>query len=224
VQSVDQPSRWTLERAGGFAGLAFALSVLLQNAVLLVGNPLPDAGIGEIRDFYADNGGRISVAVGLVALNIVFLVFFGSAVAKRLEDNHRSRVAARAAVAGIVLLAGAFLTTTLLQAVLTARVDDLAAAGQLQLLWDVHTAAFAMSGSGLGLTLAALSIGALLAKAVVPKWTAITGLVGAAFTLSAGVLVVSTIDGGPGMWLQLIGFVAWLLWLIAASIGLLRSS
>lgn len=214
--------RWSLERVGGVAGLAFAAGVALQNGVLLAGNPMADAPLAEVRDFYSSSGGRISIAVGLVAINIVLLVFFGSAVTKRLASRDSSSVAARAGLGGIVLLGGAFFVTTLLQAVLTARVDQLAEAGQLQVVWDLHTAAFAMSGSGLGVTLAALSIGALIANDVVPRWAATFGLVGAVCAVAAGALVVSTISGGPGIWLQLVGFAAWLVWLVTASLGLLR--
>ncbi|MDJ0924559.1 MAG: hypothetical protein QNJ77_08360 [Acidimicrobiia bacterium] len=213
---------WSLARIGGFCGLAFAAGVLLQNAVLLAGNPLPDASLDEIQSFYVDGAGRISVAVGLVALNIVFLVLFGSAVSRKLASSRGSEIAARAALAGIVLLGGAFLVTTFLQAVLVARVEALAAAGQLQMIWDLHTAAFAMSGSGLGVTLAALSAGALMTDSVVPRWTALLGFFGAVCVIAAGALVVSTIEGGPGIWLQLAGFGTWLIWLVAASLRLLR--
>ncbi len=214
--------QWNLERLGGLAGMAFAAGVALQNGVLLAGNPMADAPLAEIQDYYSSSGGRISIAVGLVAVNIVLLVFFGSAVTKRLAARRESSVAARAGLGGIVLLGGAFFVTTLLQAVLAARVNELAEAGQLQLIWDLHTAAFAMSGSGLGVTLAALSVGALVANAVVPRWAAIVGLVGAACAVAAGALVVSTISGGPGIWLQLLGFVAWLIWLVTASLNLWR--
>ena len=131
-------------------------------------------------------------------------------------------MAARAAFAGIILLGGAFLTTTLLQAVLVSRVDELAASNQLQLLWDVHTAAFAMSATGLGVTLAGLSAASLFAGDLVPRWVAYVGLFGALFVTSGGVLVVGTLDGGPGIWLQLAGFATWLVWLATASFRLIR--
>ena len=174
--------KWNLERVGGVAGLAFAGGVALQNGVLLAGTPMADAPLAKIQDYYSGASGRISIAVGLVALNIVLLVFFGSAVTKKLAAHDSSSITARAGLGGIVLLGGAFFVTTLLQAVLTARVD-----------------------------------------AVVPRWTAIVGLVGAACSVAAGALVVSTISGGPGIWLQLVGFAAWLVWLVVGSLGLLRS-
>ncbi len=219
--TADTKRRWSLERIGGVLGLAFAASVLLQNAVLLMGNPLPDAQLSDIQEFYSGGSARISIAVALVAVNVVCLVFFGSAVARRLEAHRDGAIAGRAALAGIVLLGGAFLVTTFLQAVLTARVDQLAEAGQLQMVWDLHSAAFAMSGSGLGVTLMALSVGALVNDTVVPRWVGLLGVAGAICATAGGALVVSTIDGGSGIWLQLVGFATWLVWLVAASVRLL---
>ena len=211
-----------MRRVGGWSGLLFAAGVALQNGVLLAGNPMPDASLAEIGDFYRNGSGRISVAVGLVAINMVALLVFGSVVTKRLERNAQASVAARVAFGGIILLGGAFLTTTLLQATLVAAVDELAAGNQLQLLWDVHTAAFVMSAIGLGITLAGLSAGSLLEGNVVPRWTAYMGILGAICVVSAGALVAGTLEGGPGIWLQLVGFATWLIWLVTASIRLIR--
>ncbi len=221
MKAMSSEGRWGLERIGGVLGFVFAASVLLQNAVLLMGNPLPDAQLGDIKEFYSGGSARISIAVALVAVNVVCLVFFGSAVVRRLEAHRDGAIAGRAALAGIVLLGGAFLVTTFLQAVLAARVDQLAEAGQLQMVWDLHSAAFAMSGSGLGVTLMALSVGALATDTVVPRWVGFLGVAGAICATAGGALVVSTIDGGSGIWLQLVGFATWLVWLVAASVRLL---
>lgn len=223
MQSIDQVTPTSnASRLGGWFGLAFAAFVILQNAVLLVGNPMPNASLADIQDFYETGSGRISIAVGLVALNVLLLIGFGATATKRLERAAAAVVPARAAFAGIIVLAGAFLTTTLLQAVLVTRVDQLVAADQLQLLWDIHTAAFAMSATGLGVTLAGLSYGALVAGDLVPRWTAYLGLVGAVCVIGGGMLVVGTLDGGPGIWLQLTGFATWLIWLVTASVRLIR--
>lgn len=79
-----------------------------------------------------------------------------------------------------------------------------------------------MSATRLGVTLAGLSVGSLLTGDFVPRWTAYLGLIGAVCVTSAGVLVVTTLDGGPGIWLQLTGFAVWLIWLVTASLRLIR--
>lgn len=210
-------------RLAGLAGLAFVAGVVLQNGVLLAGNPQPDASLAEIVDFYRDGGGRIDVAVGLVALNIVFLLCFASGVAERISGVPRARIAGRAGFGAAVLLGGAFLTTTALQAVLTTRVDELAEAGLIQVIWDVHGSAFTMSATGLAAVLVFFALGSLLGADLVPRWIAVLALVGSGLLVAAGALAAPSIDGGPGLYLQLGGFITWLVFLVGASIRLLRS-
>ncbi len=157
-----------------------------------------------------------------MAVNVVCLLFFASAAADRFDDDPASRVAGRAGFGAAVLLAGAFLTTTALQAVLTARVDSLASDGDLQLIWDLHTAAFVMSASSLAVVVLAFSLGSWISGQLVPRWTSLLGFAGVIALVAAGALVVSTVDGGPGIYAQLIGFIAWLVFLVTASIRLLR--
>ena len=211
-----------LVRVAGVAGLAFVAGVVLQNGVLLAGNPQPDAPLEEIVDFYRDGGGRIGVAVGLVALNIVLLLCFASGIAERISAVPRARIAGRAGFGAAVLLGGAFLTTTALQAVLTTRVDELADAGLVQVIWDLHGSAFSMSATGLAAVLVFFALGSLLGADLVPRWTAILALVGSGLLVAAGALAAPSVDGGPGLYLQLGGFVTWLVFLVVASLRLLR--
>ncbi len=222
VTDEGDPTGSPLTRASGIAGLAFVAGVVLQNGVLLAGNPMPDAPLAEVVDFYRDGGGRIEAAVGLVALNIVFLLCFASGVAERISAVPGARIAGRAGFGAAVLLGGAFLTTTALQAVLTTRVDDLADAGLVQVVWDLHGAAFTMSATGLAAVLLFFAAGSLLGADLVPRWTAVLALVGTGLLLVAGLLAAPTVDGGPGLFLQLGGFVTWLVFLVAASVRLLR--
>lgn len=221
---IRQEGVGTLERLGGLAGLVFVVGVVVQNGALLAGSPLPDADLAEVERFYTQAQGRISVAVGLVALNVLMLLLFGSAVANRLDRHPPARVAARAGFGAVVLLCGAFLTTTFLQAVLVAAPDRLAETGQLELIWDLHSAAFTMSATSLGAVLLAFSSGAWLADALVPRWVAVAGFVGSALLVLAGGLVVGSLHGGPGTFLQLAGFATWLLFLVVASVRLVRGS
>jgi hypothetical protein len=222
VGGVLPDSGRSLERLGGVAGLVFAGGVVVQNAVLLAGTPLPGAPLADVRRFYDEAGGRISIAVGIVALNVVCLLFFASAVAERLGHDPSCRLAGRTGFGAAVLLAGAFLTTTAIQAVLTARVESLADGGVLEALWDLHSAAFAMSASSLAVVLVAFALGAWHSGRVVPRWTAGLGFVGAVALTCAGALVVSTVGGGGAIYAQLLGFVVWLVFLVTASLGLLR--
>jgi hypothetical protein len=213
----------TTPRLAGVAGLLFAGGVLLQNGVLLQGAPLPGASLDAITDFYTGRQSPVSAAVGWVAINVPLLLLFGAGVAERIERHAPSAVYGRAGFGGVVLLAAAFVSTTWLQATLAARVTDLAAAGQLRLVWDLHTAAFTTSATALCVAMGAFSLGAWGSGAV-PRWCAGLGLAGAFSLGVSGILAVSTITGGPGIFFQLGGFGAWVVWLLTASIGLVREA
>lgn len=212
----------TPSRLGGLAGLLFAAGVLLQNAVLLQGNPLPAASLDQVGAFYAARSGPVALAVAWVAVNVPLLLTFGGAVARRLESDETSALFGRVGFGGVVLLAGAFSCTTWLQATLAARAAELASAGQLALVWDLHSAAFTGSATALSVVMGAFSLGAWH-QGLVPRWTVAVGLLGAAALLGAGLLSVGTLSGGPGIYLQLAGFGAWLVWLLTASWRLVRA-
>lgn len=209
-------------RIGGFAGFAFVGGVMLQNGVLLQGAPLPGATLEAVQAFYVDRRGPVSLAVGWVAINVPLLLVFGAAVGQRLQREARSSLFGWVGVGGVVLLAAAFLGTTWIQAVLTARAPDLAAAGTLGLVWDFHTAAFSTSGLALSVALGAFSVGGWRSEAV-PKWTAAVGIVGTICLVISGLLAVGSVGGGPGIFFQLAGFVAWVVFLLAASVRLLKA-
>lgn len=212
-------------RIGGLAGLLFALGVFVQNAFLLQGNPLPGAPLEEVLAFYQGSSGRVGLAVGWVAVNVPLLLTFGAQVARRIEGGQGEPgvrgLCAQVGWGGVLLLAAAFGCTTWLQAVLCARAEALAAAGQLALVWDLHSAAFGGSGIALGVTAGAFSAGAWSAG-FVPRWTCVLGLVGTASLLVSGLLAAGTVAGGPGIFFQLGGFVTWLVWLLTGGLRLWR--
>lgn len=212
------------DKVGGIAGLLFAAGVLLQNGYLLQGNPLPDASLDDVRAFYAASAGRIEVAVGWVALNVLFLLTFGAAMTERLVRSPRTSLWGRLAFGAVVLLAAAFSVTTALQGALVSSIARTESMDLLRAFWDLHSTAFAMSGIALSAVLLGLSVGTLSAPehALVPRWVAYLGLGGSASLLVAGGLSVSSVSGGPGIFFQLGGFATWLVWLIAGAVGLLR--
>jgi hypothetical protein len=214
------PSRAERDVVGGLAGLCFLGGVLLQNGLLLQGNPLPSAPLEEVSAFYQAGEVSIGLAVGWVAINVPLLITFGVSVAARLEQANGSTRFARVGLCGVVLLAAAFSCTTWLQAVLVARASELQASGTLSLVWDLHTAAFSSSGSALCVAMGGFSAAAWQGD-LVPRWTAVVGGLGALCLVGSGLMAVGTVTGGPGIFLQLVGFVAWVIWLLTASARLL---
>jgi hypothetical protein len=213
----------TSAKIGGIAGLGFAAGVIVQNAVLLAGSPLPGANLEDVVRFYTDSSARITIANGWVAINAAFLLTFVSVISNRLAQEPASAIWGRIAYAAGIALFAVFATATFLQIVLVNRMSSLEGErAVLGLLWDLHSAAFTMSVIALGVLLLSLSIGAL-ATPVVPRWTAGLGVAGGVLALTAGMFSFNMIDGGPALFLGFAGFGAWVVWLITASIRLLRA-
>jgi hypothetical protein len=201
---------------GGIAGLGFAAGVILQNGVLMAGSPLPGAPLDEVARFYSDPGGRVMIATGWVAINAAFILTFLSVITSRLQESADSAVWGRVAYAGGISLLTIFAIGASMQAVLVTRISELETnQAILGLLWAMHSGSFAMSMVALGVTLLALSIGALA--------TPFVGMLGGVLLLSGGAFAFNVIDGGPALFMGFAGFGMWVVWLITASIRMLRT-
>lgn len=215
---VDTPSR----RFAGWAGLGFALLVLIQNGVLLVGVPLNDAPMDEILSFYTDNAGRITAATALVPINVVLLLTFVAGVTSwARERSDASLDWGRLGLGGAVLMASTFLLTTVLQIALVVLIDVGADSSIIELIWIVHAAAFALNMPGLAVTLAGLAQVSRV-SALGPNWLNSVALAGALCLLIAAVFAKQTIDGSPVLFVGLAGFATWLVWVPVNSIILIR--
>jgi hypothetical protein len=211
-------------KIGGIAGLCFALGLIIQQ-VLQAGGPLPGQPPADEIAFYSTSAAAISVAVGLVAINIVLIVTFVATVAERLQRAGPSAaLCGRVGLIGVAILAGNFLVVTALHATLVAQIDALRdQPALLAVLSSFHWSAFALSGPPLGLVMGAFSIAALR-HPVVPRWLAWLGIAGAGALIIDGALVVAVVRGAPVIYLAFIGFAVWVLWLIVASVRLLRDA
>lgn len=211
-------------RLGGLAGLGFAAGLLLQNGILLAGMPLPSAAPAEVAAFYTDNAWRVALATGWVAVNLPLVLLFVHVAATRLAAHEDALLWGRLARGGVVLLGALFGVTTILQATLAGAMPKLAAdPAALALAWDLHSAAFALGGAGLGILLGALSLGARHVP-LVPRWMVPLGLAGAALCLGGAVGIVNVVQGGPALWLLMAGFLAWVAFLATASVRMLRGT
>jgi hypothetical protein len=107
--------------------------------------------------------------------------------------------------------------------VLTAKAENLAHSPVVvEALWAVHGAAFGLDLAAIAVALVGLSRAAT-ASALVPGWLGAAVLPGAAFLLIASVFTVALTNGGPWLAVGLVGFVLWLLFMVASSISLLRT-
>ena len=210
-------------RVVGATAIALAASVVIQNAVP-VGAPTFGDPIEEVLAWHAQNRVAVAIAVGLEALNLPLLLGFVTG----LHGLVGRRGGAGADWSRLAVAAGASLSAVFaLSAVLW--IGVVLSAGELaepspafELAWQLHAAAFALALPALGTTF----IGAALAahaSGLTPAWQRLLGLVGGSLLLAAGVGNLAIADGSALIFVGLLGFAAWLVWLLATGVRLVRS-
>ena len=216
-------SRFVRGRLVGAAAIAFAVSVAIENAVL-AGATTYGAPIEEVLAYYAANRVTVAIASSQVALNLPLLLVFVTGLHGLVER----RGGAGADWSRLALAAGATLSAILVLFNATQMGLALSAGGlaeptpAFELVWQVHAAAFALALPTLGTTF----IGAALAahaSGLTPAWQRLLGLVGGSLLLAAGLGNLAIADGSALIFVGLLGFAAWLVWLLATGVRLVRS-
>ena len=218
-------SRFVRGRLVGAAAIAFAVSVAIENAVLAgSGGPTYGAPIEEVLAWLADNRVAVAIASSQVALNLPLLLVFVTGLHGLVErrggagaDWSRLALAAGATLSAIFVLVNVLQIGLALSAGLQAEPTP-----AFELVWQVHAAAFALALPTLGTTF----IGAALAahaSGLTPAWQRLLGLVGGSLLLAAGVGNLAIADGSALIFVGLLGFAAWLVWLLATGVRLVRS-
>ncbi|MEV1117157.1 hypothetical protein AB0I91_18960 [Actinosynnema sp. NPDC049800] len=209
----------------GAAAIAFVVSVVVENAVLAVtGAPTFDAPIDDVLAYYAANRDSVAIASSLVALYLPLLLVFATGLHGLVERRGGAGADwSRLAVAAGATLSAVFVLVNVLQIGLALSAVGLAEpTPAFELVWQVHAAAFALALPTLGATF----IGAALAahaSGLTPAWQRLLGLVGGSLLLAAGLGNLAIADGSPLLYLGLLGFAAWLVWLLATGLRLVRS-
>src|SRR5215210_719168 len=217
-------SRFVRGRLVGAAAIALAASVVIENVVVLVGSPTYASPIAEVLAFHAENRAAVAIAVGQQALDVPLLLGFVTGlhglVGRRGgagADWSRLAVAAGATLSAVF----AFYTVLWIGVVLSA--GELAEPSPvLELAWQMHAAAFAWSMPALGATF----IGAALAthaSGLTPPWQRLLGVVGGGLLIAAGTANLAIADGSALLFVGLPGLAAWLVWLLATGVRLVRS-
>jgi len=219
------PTRALGKRVVGATAIALAASMAIQNA-MFVGVDAPAYGdpIEEVLAWHAQNRVVVAIAVGLEALNLPLLLLFVTG----LHGLVGRRGGAGADWSRLAVAAGAtFSAVTAFYAVLWDGV--VLSAGKLtepsrvlELAWQMHAAAFAWSLPALGTTF----IGAALAthtSGLTPPWQRLLGVAGGGLLLAAGTANLAIADGSAILFVGLPGLAAWLVWLLATGVRLVRS-
>ena len=213
------------ERVVGATAIALAASMAIQNTMFVVtGAPAYGDPIEEVLAWHAQNRAVVAIAVGLEALHLPLLLLFVTG----LHGLVGRRGGAGADWSRLAVAAGAtFSAVMAFYAVLWDGV--VLSAGELtepspvlELAWQMHAAAFAWSMPALGATF----IGAALAthaSGLTPPWQRLLGVVGGGLLIAAGTANLAIADGSALLFVGLPGLAAWLVWLLATGVRLVRS-
>jgi hypothetical protein len=219
------PTRALPKRVVGAAAIALAASVVIDNTVVSwAGATTYAAPIKEVLAFHAENRAAVAIAVGLEALNLPLLLLFVTG----LHGLVGRRGGAGADWSRLAVAAGAtFSAVMAFYAVLWDGV--VLSAGELtepspvlELAWQMHAAAFAWSLPALGTTF----IGAALAahaSGLTPPWQRLLGVFGGGLLLAAGAANLAIADGSALVFVGVAGLAAWLVWLLATGVRLVRA-
>jgi len=218
-------SRFVRGRVVGAAAIASAAAVLIDNVVVgWVNSPTYAAPMKEVLAFHADHPGAVAIAVGLEALNVPLLLLFltglhGLVGRRGGAGAHWSR---HAMAAGATLSAVTAFYAVLWDGVVLAAGDLTEPSPVLELAWQMHAAAFAWSLPALGTTF----IGAALATHAIrltPPWQRLLGVAGGGLLLAAGAANLAIANGSAFLFVGVSGLAAWLVWLLATGVRLVRS-
>ncbi len=210
----------TMRIVGGVA-VAYAASVIVQNAAFGSGAPLYSDPLGVVLAYYAEN--KVAVAVGLEAVNLPLLLLFVTA----LHGLVQRRGGAGADWSRLAVAAGATLSALSALAMATQIAVVLAADGlaeptpTFELIWQFHAAALALTLPAMGATF----IGAALAthaSGLTRPWQRLLGVAGGSLLILAGAGSLAIADGSPLLFVGLLGLAAWLVWLIVTGLRLIR--
>ncbi len=225
--TATTPARsWLVRgRLVGAAAIAFVVSVVIENVVLAgTGAPSYGAPIEEVLAYYAANRDSVAIASGLVALYLPLLLVFATGLHGLVERRGGAGADwSRLAMAAGAALSAIFVLVNVLQIGLALSAGGLAEpTPAFALVWHAHAAAFALALPMLGTTF----IGAALAahaSGLTPVWQRLLGLLGGSLLLTAGVGTLAIADGSALIFVGLLGFAAWLIWLLATGVRLVRS-
>ena len=218
------PPRALRERVVGATAIASAAAVLIDNVVVAwLDSPPSGAPMKEVLAVHADHPGAVAIAVGLEALNVPLLLLFltglhGLVGRRGGAGAHWSRLAM---AAGATLSAVTAFYAVLWDGVVLSAGELTEPSPVLELAWQMHAAAFAWSMPALGATF----IGAALAahaSGLTPAWQRLLGVVGGGLLIAAGTANLAIADGSALLFVGLPGLAAWLVWLVATGLRLIR--
>ncbi|WP_245571196.1 hypothetical protein [Catelliglobosispora koreensis] len=190
----------------------------------VTGSPPYDAPIEDVLAYYAANRDAVAIESGLVALYLPLLLVFLTGLHGLVERRGGAGTDwSRLSLAAGATLSAIFVLVNVLQIGLALSADGLAEpTPAFGLIWQIHAAAYALALPMLGTTCIGSAL-ATHASGLTPAWQRLLGLVGGSLLLVAGVGNLAIADGSPLIFVGLLGFVAWLVWVLVTGVRLVRS-
>jgi hypothetical protein len=212
-------------RVVGATAIALAASMAIQNAIF-VATGVPGYGdpIEEVLAWHAQNRVVVAIAVAQEALHLPLLLGFLTG----LHGIVGRRGGAGADWSRLAVAAGATLSAVYaLYAVLW--IGVVLSAGELaepsptfEIAWQLHAAAFALALPALGTTFIGAALAAHTSR-LTPLWQCLLGVAGGGLLLTAGAASLAIAEGSPLLFMGLPGLAAWLVWLLATGVRLVRA-
>ncbi|MDX6389895.1 MAG: hypothetical protein QOJ73_958 [Streptosporangiaceae bacterium] len=193
---------------------------MAQN-IIRAGAPGFGAAPAQVTAYFLDHRAAALIPLGLFPVGMIALFAFVAAVWAR-ADREESRWWAGLGTLGAATVAALFAVVNITEIVLTAKAGRLAASPDVvQALWALHAAAFGLDMGAIAAALIGLSRAAA-SVSVIPAWLTVAAWPGAACLLTAAVFTVALTNGGPWLAVALVGFIIWLVFVVTASVSLLR--
>ena len=221
------PTRsWSVrDRLVGAAAIAFAVLWVMENVLFAVTGAVPyDAPTEDVLAYYTANRTTIAVISGLVALYLPLLLVFVTGLHGLVERRGRGgtdwshlAVSAGAALSAVLVL---FNVTQIGLALSAPGLAEPTHA--FEIVWQIHAAAFGLALPMAGMTCISAAL-ATHASGLTPPWQRLLGLAGGSLLLAAGIGCLAIADGSGLIFVGLLGFAAWIIWLVATGVRLMRT-
>jgi hypothetical protein len=222
--TTEMEYRVSTTRIVGVVALAYATSMIVQNAVFAVtGAPDYAAPLSVVLTYHAENQGALAVTFGLEAMNMVLLLLFVTALHGLVVRRGGAGADwSRLAVAAGATLSALFALTIATHIAVVLAANDLTEPNPaFELMWQLHAATFALALPALGATF----IGAALAthaSGLTRPWQRILGVIGGSLPILAGFGNLAIADGSPLLFVGVLGLAMWLVWLVVTGLRLIR--
>ncbi len=218
--TASSSTRFSLPaRLGGIGGLVFAGSILMQNA-LRASAPTNDASPEKIISYYADHRSVALALAVLFPIGAAGLAAFVATVVSRARGS--ARMAALFGGVGATAVIGMFGIVSATELALSTYVHRGAPdPSVVSALWLTHMSVFSVNLTFIGLALAGLTA-ASAATGLLPRAWKTVGLFGAAALGIGAACAPAILNASPVFGVALVGFAIWAVFVVVASISLLR--